>query len=150
MPSHNAFSFDLEGLIFFCCYVIKHLSPKHILISTQTEYVLLSNEPKTISLLRGQSDIDNTTIKALKDVFFGLPQLKIFYSQMIGHVFIYLIEMHGILYISWTLDDIKILVDGIDLRHPDIRLNQWNMHNTQCASFKIPNILIPIQIINHC
>ena len=52
MPSHIAFSFDLEALIFFCCYVIKHLSPKHILISTQTEYVLPGNEPTTISLLR--------------------------------------------------------------------------------------------------
>ena len=118
MPSHNAFFFDLEALIFFCCYVIKHLSPKHILISTQTEYVLHGNEPTTISLLRSQSDIDNTTLKALKDVFFGLLQLKILYSQMIGHVSIYLIEMHGILYILLTLDDIKMLVDGMDLKAP--------------------------------
>ena len=44
MPSHNAFSFDLEALIFFCCYVIKHLSPKHILISTKTEYVVTSQK----------------------------------------------------------------------------------------------------------
>ena len=36
--------FDLEALIFFCCYVIKHLSPKDILISTQTEYVVTSQK----------------------------------------------------------------------------------------------------------